>query len=295
LTSDTYRFEMGSFECTVVTDGTFAYHHPAHVLFTNAPREALNHALKAHRIEPESWEAYVSPYPSLVVNTGTHVVLVDTGAGSLAPTTGKLMRNLQSAGVGVEDVDTVIFTHAHPDHVGGAIDSEGRPAFHQARYVMCHDEWAFWMNDPHVAHLAIPDELKAVILEFPARCLPPLQDQLDLIAPGTEIVPGIRAIAAPGHTPGHIALSITSDGERLLALADTVLHPVHVAHPDWYAAVDYDPQQVVATRQRLLQRAAADEALAFAFHFVFPSLGHVVRHEDGYGWQPLDVKVGTGV
>lgn len=102
------------------------------------------------------------------------------------------------------------------------------------------------------------------------------------------IVPGIHAVAAPGHTPGHMALAISSGGEQLLCISDTALHPIHVEHPDWCAVVDFAPQQVVTTRRRLFKRAANEKALVLGFHFPFPGLGHVIPKGDGWQWQPIE-------
>lgn len=287
MTAEGYHFKLGTFDCMIVSDGTFAYPHPASLLFTNAPSGLLEQVLKAHNIDPEQWEHYISPYPSLVINTGQHLVLVDTGAGSFAPTTGKLMSNLQAEGITPEAIDTVILTHAHPDHIGGVVDDKGQLAFPNARYVMWQTEWDFWTSEPDLTRLQIPDHLREVLLQFARNNLPPLQDQLDLVEPETEIVPGIQAIAAPGHTPGHMALAVSSGNEQLLDIVDAAIHPIHLEQPDWYAAVDYIPEQVMTTRRQLLKRAAAEKALVFVYHFPFPGLGHVIEHGQGWQWQPL--------
>ena len=285
-----YRFKLGNFECLLVLDGTFAYPHPAQALFTNASEERLKQVLREHKLDQETWEQYISPYPSLVIYSADHVVLVDTGGGSFAPTTGKLIENLKTEGISPEDIDTVILTHSHPDHIGGNLDGKGKPAFPNARYVMRKEEWKFWTGDPDLSALKMPDHFKETLLEFAAKNLPPIQDQLNLIDGESEIVPGIQAIPASGHTPGHIALAISSDGKKLLSLVDTVLHPIHLEQPDWYAAVDLLPEETGTTRHRLLGRAAAEKTLAFTFHFPFPCLGHVVQKGDAWRWQPIEIE-----
>jgi len=287
MTTAPHRFTVGQFTCTIVPDGTFAYTHPAAVLFANAPQAALAESLEPYQLDPATWAAYLSPYPSLVIDTGQERVLVDTGAGNLGPDTGQLLPNLRAAGIEPESIDLVILTHGHADHIGGNVTAAGNLAFANARYVMWQTEWEFWTNNPDLSALHVPDFIKEALIGFAQRNLPPIADRLDLVSQEGEILPGIHAIAAPGHTPSHMALSIQSDGEQLLYLVDTVLHPIHVAHPDWVAAVDLLPEQTVATRRRLLQRAADERALTLAFHFPAPGLGHVVAQGDGWAWQPI--------
>lgn len=288
MNTDTYRFNVGKFDCLAVSDGTFAYPHPGQVFFPNAPQDRLAEALQPYDIELATWTEYVSPYPSLVVNTGQNLVLVDTGAGDFAPTTGNLIANLRSVGVAPEAIDTVILTHGHVDHIGGNVDKEGRPAFPNARYVMWQQEWEFWTSEPDLSAFKIA-ELRPVLLNFARRCLPPIEDRVDLVDSEKEIVPGIHALAGPGHTPGHMALSITSQDEHLIEFADTVLHPIHVEQPDWVSAVDLLPEETVITRRKLLGRAAVEQALVRMYHFPFPGLGYVVLEGDGWRWRPLEV------
>ncbi len=240
------------------------------LLFANAPRERLEQALREHNLYPEQWSEWVSPYICLVIKTDEHRVLVDTGAGGLDPNTGKLLQNLRAAGITPEDIDTVIITHAHPDHIGGNTDNEGRPAFPNAKYVMWQDEWDYWTSEQ--AETKLDEHVRDILLGCARKNLPPIQGRLYLVDRETEIVPGIKATAAPGHTPGHMALAVSSAGEQLLCISDVVLHPIHLEQPQWHAAVDLDPKQVEATRRRILKRAMAEKPLVFGFHLPFPGL-----------------------
>ena len=282
------RFRIGEFECAIVSDGTFSYPQPGRMFFANAPAGELADALAEFGIELSNWDSFDSPYPCLFVNTGHHKLLVDTGAGKFGPKTGQLVENLGALGVRPDEIDVVILTHAHPDHIGGVIDDRGKPTFPKSRYVMTRTEREFWHGGPDLSSLSVSDGLKAALLECPARMLPPLSGQLDLIEPEAEIVDGVRAVDAAGHTPGQIAVRIESGGQQLLAVADAIVHPIHLSHPDWYTAVDLDPETSVDTRRRLLDLAVASDALIFAYHFTTPGIGHAKKSGDAWQWVPAD-------
>lgn len=273
-------FQVGSINCTVLTDGYYSY--PVSWFFPNADPEELQIALERRRQSPES---VLSPYTCLLVETGSRVVLVDTGAGEYSRTTGAIQARLEVAGIRPRDVDTVILTHAHPDHIGGALDMFGRPAFPNARYVLSEIEWEFWTGARiDLANLRLPDDARAGIQSMARRCLGPLRHQIEPIDRETEVVPGVTAIPAPGHTPGHLAVLISSEGQSLLNLGDAAVHPLHLEQPGWHNGFDLHAECAVATRRCLVERAVASDMHLMAFHFPFPSIGKVAVHPEG-GWQ----------
>jgi glyoxylase-like metal-dependent hydrolase (beta-lactamase superfamily II) len=277
-----HRFSVGSINCTVLSDGYVSY--PASWFFCNADPATLNRALESHRLPADD---VLSPYTCLLIETGRHVILIDTGAGATSLTSGAIVARLEIAGIRPKDVDTVVITHAHPDHIGGAIDLCGRPAFPNARYVLSEIEWEFWTGArTDLSSLRVPDPAKEGLQSMARRCLGVLRHQLEPIQRETELVPGVTAIPAPGHTPGHLAVAIASDGESLLNLGDAAVHPLHLEEPQWQNGFDLLPEQALATRRSLMQRATADGMRLMAFHFPFPSVGRVEVSNGGWRWTP---------
>jgi len=277
-----HQFQVGSIRCTVLSDGYYSY--PAAWFFPNADPRDLSGALACRRLPPDD---VLSPYTCLLIETGRHVALVDTGAGDYSATSGAILVRLQTAGIRPCDVDTVILTHAHPDHIGGALDPFGRPAFPHARYVLSEVEWEFWTGArTDLRALRIPEAARSNIHSMARRCLGPLRHQVDAVEREAEIIPGVWVIPAPGHTPGHLAVLIESGCEALLNLGDAAVHPLHLEHPAWENGFDLAAACAVATRRRLLERATAENMHVMAFHFPFPSIGRVRPDNVGWEWSP---------
>jgi glyoxylase-like metal-dependent hydrolase (beta-lactamase superfamily II) len=280
VNTKSYRFQLGDFECLSLSDGSVDY-PPGH-LFANVPKAQIEEALRERNLPID----YITtPCTCLYVNTGEHHVLMDMGAGQMTPGTGRLRQNMRAAGVEPAGIDTVVITHAHPTHVGGTLDGEGKPVYANARYYIWKGEWEFWTAESAFAkaserHVAI------------ARAnLEPICDRLTLLDQEGEIVPGVRAIPAPGHTPGHMVVFVSSAGERLLYISDTVYHPLHLGHPDWTPIYDIVPEQAAASKRRVFDLAAKEQAWVIGQHFPpFPSLGHVVKSEEGWRWQPIEAR-----
>ena len=271
-------FMVGSIRCTVLSDGYSAY--PAPYFFPGARQEQL-----AGRLASES---VTTPYTCLLIETGRHVVLVDTGGGSSSETNGALVARLHRAGIRPKDVETVVLTHAHPDHIGGAVNPAGRPVFPEARHVMAEREWDFWTTGrADLRPLPIPASITDTMRSTAQRCLRALRFQVDPISTEAEIVPGVRALPAPGHTPGHLAIHISSEGEHLLNVADAAVHPLHLEEPGWASGFDLEPETAIASRRALLEEAASPHTRLMAFHLPFPSVGRVApRAEGGWSWTP---------
>jgi glyoxylase-like metal-dependent hydrolase (beta-lactamase superfamily II) len=287
MPAGSHCFQVGSLRCTVLSDGYVA--NPTSWLFPNADKTTLAGALQSRGSDGAQ---VISPYTCLLIETGREVILADAGLGDGSHTSGAILARLEVHGVRPQDVSTVIFTHAHPDHIGGAVDGRDplalRPTFPNARYVMAEAEWDFWNSTSvDLRNMRVDEEAKAAIRFLARQCLQALRHQLELIDRETEVVPGVRTLPAPGHTPGHLALLLSSEGCQLLNLGDAAVHPLHLEHSEWENGFDLEPERALATRRSLLERAIAERMPVMAFHFPFPSIGRVTaRGDGGWSWTP---------
>jgi glyoxylase-like metal-dependent hydrolase (beta-lactamase superfamily II) len=273
-----HSFRVGTFHCVSASDGYFQYSIP--LMFGHAPADEVEHALREHGADPEH---IISPYACLFVDTGRHRVMIDVGAGAMAPTTGLLRQSLRAASIDPESIDTVIITHLHPDHVGGSTEPDGSLTFPNATYYVTRPEWDFWWSSHAFEQAKLPERL-FTFLRHQAK---PIASAMELVTGDEEIVAGIRLVPAEGHTPGHVCVAITSEGSDLLHIADTACHPLHLEVPRWSVGPDVSPEDAYSTKRRIFDQAAHDEALVFTHHFPPPpNLGRVIRHADGWKWLP---------
>ena len=262
--SETHHFTVGNFNCIAINDG-YINTIPAHEFFAGAERDELQAAFQQHGIQPGNL-----PIPVIVlyIDTGEHRILVDSGGGRHEddPHIGLLLSLLQFEGIRPEDIDTVVLSHGHWDHIGGNTNPDGTLAFPNARYVIARNEYTYWITEEK------PQEIPLVY-----KNLTYIREQVDLIGPDDEIVPGLQAIATPGHTLHHTSFVVTSGAEKLYCLIDTVDHPIHFEHADWTPSWDMAPEQSIETRQNLFTKIAFEKALVHGFHLPFPGLGHVTQ------------------
>jgi glyoxylase-like metal-dependent hydrolase (beta-lactamase superfamily II) len=283
MPAGSYPFAVGELRCSVLSDGYTA--HPAPWLFPNADPEQLRAGLYANGLPTLS---VVTPLTCLLIETGREVILIDAGAGPGSPTTGALVARLEVAGIRPQDVGTVVLTHAHPDHIGGAVDAAWHPTFPNARHLIAEAEVDFWCGtQPDLSRLRLPRSITAGMSETAEAVLTAIRHHVETIWGEHEIVPGVRALPAPGHTPGHLAIELSSGGQTLLHMGDAAEHPLHLERLDWDCGYDQDPVLALATRRALLERANAAAAPVLAFHFPFPSLGRLSAGPDGGSrWSP---------
>lgn len=278
------RWTLGSVEITAILDG-LSRRDGVHPTFGNDRDPAEVAALGAANRLPV--DRYVAGFIPVVVNTGTEVVLFDTGLGSMGRGSGSghLLARLPEAGYPAEAVDVVVLTHAHPDHIAGLMEGEER-AFPNARYVIGRAEYDGWTSGER-----IPPS-RAQNRELFLRLLPPLAAETTLIEPGATVAPGITAVAAFGHSVGHVAFMIEGEGRALLLWGDTANHFVFsVQRPEWRVGFDDDKDAAVATRLRILEMAATDAIPVLGYHMPFPGLGFVERTADGYRFAPATVEL----
>jgi glyoxylase-like metal-dependent hydrolase (beta-lactamase superfamily II) len=251
-----FHYTVGDFECTIFSDGT---------LVTEGAEMDEVFGLNC-----------------ILINTGDHKILIDTGCGDgFQSTAGHLVENLEAAGILCEDIDRIIITHGHIDHAAGCFDSRGRPVFPNVRYITSENEWDYWLTPPG------SNELHNMFFDSARRNLLPIRDRFELVKDNTELLPGIRLIPAPGHTPGNAMVEISSGNSRLLCIGDIIHSQVEFTNPEYLALFDVTPEQAIKTRTRILSEIAGADTPVFACHFQFPGLGYITHREGIFGWQPL--------
>ena len=264
-----HRFKLGSFEVTVIKDGMRPSDKPNETFGTDQKAEDVGALLQANFLPADK---FVNSFSPVLVHTGSELVLFDTGLGEKAREggMGNLLKGMAAAGYKPEDVTVVVITHMHGDHIGGLMEG-GQPAFPKARYVMGQTEFDFW-KDPARAGTPAEGNHQAVLAS-----IVPLAEKTTFIKDGDEVLPGIAAIAAPGHTPGHMIFRVESDQKPLLLTADTANHYVlSLQRPDWEVKFDMDKAKAAATRK-----------LAFlGYHMPFPAVGYVEKLDTGYRFVP---------
>jgi glyoxylase-like metal-dependent hydrolase (beta-lactamase superfamily II) len=274
-----YRGYLGAFELTALSDGTASRHLDE--ILSNP--ELVREKLKAdHQSEPVALS--INAY---LINTGSHLVLVDTGAGELfGPSSGLLLSNLTAAGYRADKVDIILLTHIHGDHSGG-LSIQGKRQFPNATVYVDGRDTAHWLNDEMEAKA--PSSSRKTFEQSRATISPyVIAGRLVETRPEVEVIPGITARTASGHTPGHTAYLVQSQGHKLLLWGDTI-HAAEIQfdHPEVTVRYDVNAEEAAYSRRQWLEFAARTGVLVGSAHISFPGLGHVRKTTNGYRWMPI--------
>lgn len=286
-----YRFKLGAFEITTILD-SFARRDALHPTYgADQSAQAVEELVRANRLDPSKYE---HPFVPTLVNTGRELVLFDTGNGALAREVealrgrlpaGELVTLMQTAGYRPEDVDIVVTTHGHPDHIGG-LSEGGKPVFPNARYVFGAAEFDFWKRGENVR------EARKGNRELFVKRVVPFGEKATFVKPGDDLVSGIRAVDAAGHSPGMMAFHVESENQRALIWADVSNHYVaSLQRPDWQVDFDDEKDKAIATRRRIFDMIATDDIWAIGYHMPFPSVGFVEKGPGGYRWVPASYQL----
>jgi glyoxylase-like metal-dependent hydrolase (beta-lactamase superfamily II) len=276
-TAGLHHLVVGDALVTAVNDGTFQASFDLIVGIDHSECERLETA--AFRPIPPKMTMN-----AFLVQIGGRRMLVDTGCGvSMGPTLGMLTDNLQSMGVEPEDIDTVLMTHLHPDHVNGLVDEHGQAAFPKAELVVNEADLNFF-RDPDSPGRSPPETLE--FFEGARIAVAPYADRIRSIRDG-PVFPGVTAVTQAGHTPGQTAWLIESGSDALMIWGDVVHMPsLQMAAPQAGTVLDIDREQAIATRKRALDMAATDRIRVAGTHFDFPAIGHIERRTTGFGFVP---------
>jgi glyoxylase-like metal-dependent hydrolase (beta-lactamase superfamily II) len=276
-----YRYKVGDMTVTAINDG-FAQ-RPLEGFIRNAELSAVQAAMGAAFLPTN---ALSISFTTLVVQNGAQVTLLDTGNGdSGAPTSGVWMRNFRAAGFTPEQVNRVVFSHFHGDHINGLRLKDGTLTFPNAELTVPAPEWAFWMDDARMA--AAPEAMRGAFANV-RRVFAPVAANVKQYQPGAEVAPGITSVAAFGHTPGHCVFMISSGTGKLMFMADTTNHPaLFVKNPDWSAIFDMDADVARATRRRLLDMVAAEKTQVHFYHAPFPATGFIAKAGNSFDFVPV--------
>ena len=265
------RFALGKFEVTALLAGTRTVENPKEIFGLNVSDEEFAAAAAAAFIPTDKAQFFFTP---TLVNTGAELILFDTGVSAQG-----IVAALAEAGVTPDQVDTVVLTHMHGDHIGGLMGEAG-PTFANARYVtgaIEHNHWSGANNEGFQKSVA------------------PLNDRMSFLDDGGSVASGVTAMLAAGHTPGHMGYMIESEGQRLMLIADMANHFVwSVQKPDWEVRFDADKAAAAATRRRVFGMLAADRVPFIGYHMPFPALGYVAAEGDGFRYVPVSYQTMLG-
>lgn len=274
-----YHRRIGDIVVTALSDGVAVRDH---TMMHEVPAEqASGYLADAFR------DAFRLSINAFLIHAAGRLALVDTGSGTyLGPDAGHLARNLEAAGVGPAQIDTILLTHMHPDHSAGLTDRDtGQPFFPNAELVVHENEPKHWFDDGAMAR---GTEREKVLMFQQARDQTrPYQDRMRLISGGEEVFPGITALPCPGHTPGHTGYRVDSSGQSLLIWGDIVHIPeVQVRRPEVTMVVDVDPTMAAASRRRVFDITAMDRLLVTGMHLHYPGFGHISHDRGEYRFVP---------
>lgn len=275
-----FKFSVGQAKLTVVSDGHFI--NAGASLGINADEGELEAFLSSHFLDIKDNYAHTN---HVVIELGEAVVLVDVGSGDrFQPTTGRMLSNLEAAGIDADSITHVVLTHAHPDHVWGIRDDFDEAIFPDAEYIIGATEYDWWTKDNRVNE--VEADMQQLVLGA-VNSLAAVETHLTMAQDGHEVAPGMRMVLTPGHTPGHMSLMLESEGNSLLVLGDAISHAyISFERPNWFTGFDMDGPAAVETRARILDSVTADRTAVLGYHFPFPGIGNVMENGGTYRFIP---------
>lgn len=283
-----YRYRIGGIELTAINDGVRTFPLPDGFV-RNASREKVNAALENAFQPKDTMSIQFNP---LLVNNGGKLTLIDTGNGPQSgnATVGRLQANLAWAGIKPAEIETVVISHFHGDHINGLRAADGGLAFPNAEILVPEAEWAFWMDEGEMSRA--PEALKANFQNV-RRVFKDIDSKVNRYAWDKEIVPGLTSVEAVGHTPGHTAFILAAGDEQLFIQSDVTNTPILFApHPEWQVQFDMDGEKATQTRRRIYDMLAAERLQLTGFHYPFPATGFIRKEGEGYAvvpalWRPV--------
>jgi glyoxylase-like metal-dependent hydrolase (beta-lactamase superfamily II) len=277
--ADSLKYKVGDIEVFSLHDGSIE--RPlAEGFVKNASLEEVKKALVAGGIGPDKFD---NPFTMTAIRTGGKITLFDTGFGTNGPpTVGKLADNMKAAGLDPATVSTVVISHFHPDHISGLwVKETNAQVFPNAEILMPEVEYKFW-TDPALVE-KLPEAARGNVRRIQSTF--PTWKNVKQYADGAELVPGVRAIATPGHTVGHMSFLVASGGQQLFIQSDvTGIHQLFVRNPGWFSMFDADGPKAEATRRAFFDRVIAEKGMIAGYHFGFPNVGTLSKDGNGYAF-----------